>query len=1185
MKVFRLWSRLFVLVCLGIVALLVVPSAATNAQSNDTVSGPIVGFSVQNDVTPPLREMPLIPSDDSKGGWRAPELMVSESFEGVVPIEDSVVDRTRRPFAMPSATRNFEGTPNVNGSYPPDTNGDVGLNHYVQMVNVSIQMWDKNGNSVYGPASTNTLWQGFGGACENRNDGDPVVLYDQMAQRWMISQFTTSNPFGECIAISTSPDPTGAYYRYFFQFSTTQLYDYPHFGIWPVEGNNTYVMAVNRFLNGAGQGASAIAFERDAMLVGQPARFVEFQPSGSVVFQPADLDGDTVPAPNSPNPLIALQASNTNLRLWKLKADWNTPSNSTFTGPTLIPVAGYTRLCNGVRGCMPQPDTAQGLDALGDRVLQRLAYRKFEGYETMVISHAVDVDNGSPILGGVRWYEIRNPLGTPTVHQQSTYSPDGTNRWMPSVAMDGAGNIGLVYSVGSGTVYPSIYYAGRLASDPLSTLGQGESVLIAGSGSQTGTAGRWGDYANISTDPIDDCTFWMTTEYMATTSTTGWRTRIGAFTFPGCQRLQADVANQTICQGQDAVVPITAHTGFGGVVTLSGSGNPNPSTLTFNQNPLQPPFPQSATVTFGNTGSAAPGIYNLVLKGTDGTVVDTALTQVTILGTPLAPTLSTPVQNAVLGSALPQFTWAPIAGATTYTIEIATDAAFASIVRSATVAGTSYTVSSALPLDSEYFWRVRATTPCGVSANAVTSRFILISGNTASYCRSGLTLAIPDGNTTGVTDTMTIPAVGTIGDVNVSTTLTHSWISDVVVKLTSPSNTALNVIQQPGVPGPDCDQNHIRALLDSSAATPVEGVCNASSAPNPPPYSIDGTYRPNYSLSVLNGQNPNGVWSLNISDRVGQDTGRLNEWCLHITSNTPTDFSDLTAGYGVAWHSGSGALRLGSAWSADDTMPLANGDDPSDDGVVLEEVGDWLPGGTSTATVMVTGGSGYLAGWFDWNQNGQMDHPSEKSVAMAVSAGVNSIPFTIPLDADLSEPVKARFRLYAAEPTFAMGSESPSGTASGGEVEDYGAFGPLAVEYTLFEAWRIEPGVQVRWETATEVDILGFNIWRGESDATPTTQLNSELILSESPGGGQGATYEWLDANASHTQPYFYWIESVDTVGHSQRYGPVAVQVPMPTAVEVSRWAIASPGSALPIVVGLLLAGLITRAWRVQKRR
>jgi hypothetical protein len=524
--------RLAALLGAGVVGLLPLIAAPAMAARDN---GPIVGQAVMHDVSPPLRDLaPLSGGEEDEPGPPR-DLLENRPTHAHGPgaaVVDPVVQATAPTADAPSTAANFAGVGNLDGVYPPDTNGDVGPNHYVQWVNLHFAIYSKTGSMVYGPAAGNTLWSGFGNPCQTQNGGDPIVLYDQFAGRWVMAQFTTTKPYGECVAVSTTSDPTGTWNRYFFQFSTRVFYDYPKIGVWP----DGYYLTANRFGGAFGifQGASAIALDRSAMLAGQPAAFQEFQTSsGYGSLLPADVDGSTPPPAGAPAPIVEVGSSA--LHTWRFHVDWANPANSALAGPSSTSVAAYNELCPATRSCIPQPGTSVGLDGLGDRLMYRLAYRNFGDHESLVVNHSVDVDGGSGIRAGIRWYEIRNATsGTPSLAQQGTFSPDATNRWMGSVAMDGAGNIALGYSVASSSLYAGIRVTGRLAADTPGQMTQGETTIVAGSGSQTGSASRWGDYASMSVDPTDDCTFWFTTEYMPSTGPAPWATRIASFTLPGC---------------------------------------------------------------------------------------------------------------------------------------------------------------------------------------------------------------------------------------------------------------------------------------------------------------------------------------------------------------------------------------------------------------------------------------------------------------------------------------------------------------------------------------------------------------------------------------------------------------------------------------------------------------------------
>jgi hypothetical protein len=410
---------------------------------------------------------------------------------------------------------------------PPDTNGAAGMTHYVQWVNTVFEVRDKStGNLVYGPADGSTLWQGFGGPCETRNDGDPIVIYDKAAQRWLFSQFAVeAPPYFQCLAVSTSSDATGSYRRFAYSFGDG-FNDYPKLGVWP----DAYYATFNIFTNGqAFAGSRVCAFDRlrmlDASAAPRPMQCFQLDSKYGGLL-PSDLDGRTPPPAGAPNYAIAFDdASLAALDLWKFHVDWSNPAGSTLTGPLQIPVAPFREACGGGT-CIPDPG-GDPLDSLGDRLMYRLAYRNFGTSDSIVVNHSVDVSGHS----GVRWYEIKNPGTLPSIYQQGTYSPDASHRWMGSVAMDQRGNILLGYSV-SFPEFPSIRYSGRLASDPLGSL-QAEATLWSGSGGQTNGLTRWGDYSAMVLDP-DDCTFWYTTEYLKTTGSFNWSTRIGSFRFPNC---------------------------------------------------------------------------------------------------------------------------------------------------------------------------------------------------------------------------------------------------------------------------------------------------------------------------------------------------------------------------------------------------------------------------------------------------------------------------------------------------------------------------------------------------------------------------------------------------------------------------------------------------------------------------
>ena len=470
--------------------------------------------------------------------------------------------------SIPGTTANFEGLSQQDNFdvfgfrvNPPDPNGAVGPNHYVEMINLVFGVYDKTGNLLLGPVDTGTLWSGFSVPDCTDPNGDPVVLYDRLEDRWILSQFGLRDPYYNCVAVSVTGDPTGAYYRYAFVTTTsTDRYfpDYPKYGNW----KKSYVLTSRDFGDLGGYGISVYALEKARMIAGDPtARAVHFFIDGNVPdllplvgdgLLPADFDGTKQPKEDAPIPIVGTQddgggygATFDALNIWELSIKWQSNPIASLVLKAQLPVAPFDSIfpCAPTsRDCLPQPgivNTAQYLDILSyrQRPTFRLAYRNFGTYEALVTNQAVE---GLPGVAGVRWYEIRRTGGTYTVYQQGTFVPnDGVHRWMGSIAQDAKGDMAVGYSVVNGTtVFPGIRYTGRLFGDSLGQMTLGEATIIDGTGVQTTTNSRWGDYTDMNIDPADDCTFWYVNEYYTAagqgTSPAGWQTRIGSFKFPGC---------------------------------------------------------------------------------------------------------------------------------------------------------------------------------------------------------------------------------------------------------------------------------------------------------------------------------------------------------------------------------------------------------------------------------------------------------------------------------------------------------------------------------------------------------------------------------------------------------------------------------------------------------------------------
>jgi hypothetical protein len=487
--------------------------------------------------------------------------------------KDPVIQKKRgtKPLSAPIA--NFDGiclpfgAPCAEASscscLPPDTNGAVGQTQFVQMVNSDFAVYSKTGQVLRHATPINALWSAVGGECAAHNDGDPVAVYDQFANRWLLSEFVAQpaagEDYGECVAISTTNDATGTYNLYFFDWGPNTFLDYPHLGVW----RDGYYLSANEFPTGqeTSSGAAAIVLERDQMLAGQPARYVWFDEAaanpvgGQYIGQlPADVDGSRLPPAGAPNVFAEVDDPSSipptgtdagfDLRLWKFHVDWSNPQSSTFGNngqPSFtLPVAPFVRpqCVYGYGDCALQKGGPQGLDVLGDRLMFRLAYRNFGDHQSLVLNQTVKVDTRE----GIRWYEVRDPLGSPSIYQQGTYAPDDPvtdplSRWMGSIAQDKKGDIALGYSASGVNEYPSLRYTGRAASDPLGQMTQAEQTFFTGTGPQTEPEGRWGDYSALTVDPNDQCTFWYTNEYLESDLAVigTWATRVGSFKFSGCK--------------------------------------------------------------------------------------------------------------------------------------------------------------------------------------------------------------------------------------------------------------------------------------------------------------------------------------------------------------------------------------------------------------------------------------------------------------------------------------------------------------------------------------------------------------------------------------------------------------------------------------------------------------------------
>ena len=539
------------------------PSNGTQAPFNPPDVVQMAGPVAQNQ---DLRSLPYIPPNrevEERRLTRYPHpLTGSPERKGPFPL----ITKLLRPApTMPLPLLTFDGMNSAQsgcGCLPPDSDGDVGPNHYVNAVNTSIKIFDKSGNPLNGANGTtfNSFFAplGTGTPCgNNQNDGDPYVLYDQMANRWVVSDFAFASfpgtSFYQCIGVSQTGDPvSGGWFLYAVQVdpgNPTFLGDYPKFALWP----DAYYLTMNLFSSSTTfNGVRVYALDRNSMIAGGPANAIGFTLTAADVgasysFVAASFRAGDPPPAGRQEFVLAVDAPNsggvtlTQVHGRLFHVDFANPNNSTFgVGSSHSPnaeitVNGFVDAFTTTTLLVPQQGTSATLDTLGDKIMTPVAYQNRSGTESLWASQTVCTDLNCAGPTAIRWYQFDVTGGTfpatPAQQQSWTNGGDGLWRWMPSIAVDQDGNAAIGYSTSGVSIFPSIRYAGRLAGDPLNNLGQGEAIMTNGGGSQTSGSGRWGDYSMLTIDPADNASFWHVNEYYAVTSSSAWATRIAKFRF------------------------------------------------------------------------------------------------------------------------------------------------------------------------------------------------------------------------------------------------------------------------------------------------------------------------------------------------------------------------------------------------------------------------------------------------------------------------------------------------------------------------------------------------------------------------------------------------------------------------------------------------------------------------------
>jgi subtilisin-like proprotein convertase family protein len=951
---------------------------------------PISSRAVSFGVSPAVRNLPAPQQRTDKNADQnlkmVPNKIIREPIATTTAREkvtrDAALQASAPAPSIPGTIVNFEGQSIHDtiaigqGFLPPDTVGDVGPNHYVQAVNVAFRVYDKAGAPLTPVRSIGDLFGTIPGPCAGDESGDPIVLYDSFADRWLISQFcTVANPNNhQLIAISQTSDPTGAYYLYDFMMPNNKFNDYPKFGVWP----DGYYMTDNQF-NQAGTaflGGGAFAFDREKMLAGDPnASFIYFdlQPLDPTIggMLPSDADGLNPPAPGTPNVFAYFIATefgdaSDGIRVFDFHADFDVPANSTFTERPESPIAvaafdpSTPPGLDDIEQPPPANNATSALDSISDRLMHRLQYRNFGTHQSLIANHTVNVGTGTTQAlhqAGVRYYELRNTAGVYGVNEQATFAPDTVNRWMASAAMDHQGNLAVGWSVSDAvSVFPGIRYAGRLATDPANGLFQGEATMQAGGFIQANTLSRWGDYSSMNVDPIDDCTFWYTQEYfLADEATTAeWHTRVGSFKVnPACQApAQGTLAvNVTNC---DSGLPVQ-----GAAITVNNNlqGSTSPTGAFGSQL-----APGTYTVTISATNYFPVTINGVVITNGNTTTINQCILgfpSITAAGATITDESCSPADNA-------------LSPGETVTVDFGLKnsgtAATSNLVATLQATGGVTNPSGpqnygSIPPDNTtvvtrpFTFTVDPSVPCG---DVVTATFQLQDGatdlgtvtftlrvgvgvgsTTATYSSGNIAVPITDNTTSEVS--INVPDNGLVQDVNVRVRLNHTFDGDLEIRLVHPDGTQVLLADNRGAGGDNFgtganDCSGTPTVFDDEAAVTIA----SGSAP------FSGSFRPESPLSVLDGKLSPGTWKVRVTDTANMDTGTIGCVQLEITR----------ARFACCGVAGTPDIQAGSAILTTESCPPDNDAiDPGERVTVNLELHNNGTGATNNlVATLVTGG-------------------------------------------------------------------------------------------------------------------------------------------------------------------------------------------------------------------------------------
>lgn len=774
------------------------------------------------------------------------------------------------------------------GELEPFVIGDVGPNHYVQAVEPGrVAVYDKAGNLLPGfPVDLETLAPSGPCAPGSGHRDQPIVLYDWLADRWVLGQRKAGTL---CVFVSATPDPTGTYNVYPFSFGG--VFIRPRLAVWSdaYYGSLTYL-----------DESDAVALDRAAMLAGAPA-------TGQAIktfkwLMPADHDGNPAPPPGTPGLFVQAKdgersgptdLTSDDLLLFTMDVDFTTPENTTLTPLTTLPITDFnSALLNYSSDSVPQTGSSERLDAIRDMVYNRLAYRNFGAHEALVGAFLENRDPTTPPPYGIepehglRWFELRRTGGGAwALHDEGTFGGDTDSPTahflLGTPAMDGQGNIALGYNktdVGAVTVFPSVGFAGRLATDPPGTFGA-ENDVVLGEGPYESF---WGPQAAMGIDPVDDCTFWLTHAHVESPGV--WATRITAFRFGECVPgflMTPSPSFVGVCVPSDPDpqldVEVVSTGGWSYAAELTSSGEPAGTSPAFAPNNQAPDF--TSVYTLNGSAAASPGLYPIDVQGVGSDVPTTQRSAAFVVevaaAAPGAPTSVAPADGASGVERRPILSWGAAADAAFYDVEVAADPAFTSLVHTAIdLTGMAHQLPLALDLDTTYYWRVTARNACGMATGATFS-FTTERLSCEIFASADVPKSVSGGTKTSTLSTDLNRAIVDLDLLDLRGD--HDDMGDLDFFLESPAATEVNFRRQ--------------ACSLPAAAFHLEYDDEALPGVPPCPPEDGGTYPPDDPLAAFSGEIPAGLWTMRVVDSVpGPEVGQLDSWSLRLCS-LPCDAS------------------------------------------------------------------------------------------------------------------------------------------------------------------------------------------------------------------------------------------------------------------------------------------------------